>query len=90
MNYNNIAGQQQRLNMKTNPISFKGNFIVPNNELNKKINFLYPKVLRIGKRIQAPTLISNDKITIQSYKSKDNFVRKALKRLGVEFKEEKK
>ena len=90
MNYNNTAGQKQRVDMKTNPISFKGKFIVPNNELNKKINFLYPKVLGIGKRIQAPTLISNDEITIQSYKSKDNFVRKALTRLGVEFKEEKK
>lgn len=90
MNYNNIAGQQQRLDMKTNPISFNGKFIVPNNEINKKINFLYPKVLGIGKRIQATTILTNDKITIQSYKSKDNFVRRALNRLGIEFKEEKK
>lgn len=76
--------------MKTSPISFKSKFIIPNNDLNKKVEYLYPKTLKIGKRIQATTTLTNDKITIDSYKSKDNFVRKALKKFGIEFKEENK
>lgn len=73
--------------MKVSPVSFKAKFIIPNNEINQKIDFLYPKAVKIGKKIQATTTLANDKITIDSYKGKDEFVRRVLNRLGVVFKE---
>ena len=76
--------------MNITPISFKAKFTIPYNEANKKIEYLHPKVVNIGKKIQATTTVTNDKITIDSYKSKDALVRRVLKKMGIEFKEESK
>lgn len=81
---------RKEVKMNITPVSFKAKFTIPYNDVNKKIDFLHTKVLKIGKEIQATTTIRNEALTIDSYKSKDSFVRESLNKLGIEFKENSK
>lgn len=83
----NVVSQGKVFFMKVSNVTFKGKFVIPNNKTNKKIKYFYNKVVELGKDVQATTVVSNDEVVINSYKSKDDFIRNSLKKLGLEFKE---
>ena len=73
--------------MKVSQVSFKSKFVVPHNEINKEVKYFHNKVLEIGKAEKSTTTVSGDQVVIDAHKSKDDFIRDSLKKIGLQFKE---
>ena len=76
--------------MNISSVSFRGRFTVPYNKVNEKVKYFHPSVLKIVKETQSHAIVSPDKVVINANKTKDDFIRTALNKLGVQFKEEAK
>lgn len=72
--------------MTTQSISpaFTGKFVIPNNETNKKTDFMYNNVLKLVKQNQVTSIFGTDKIEIIADKSQDRFIKKGLKKLKLQ------
>lgn len=73
--------------MKVSELSFKAKFVIPYNEINKEVKYFHNKVVEVGKAAKSTTIIARDEVVIDAPKSKDDFIRDSLKKIGIQFKE---
>ena len=70
----------------TTPYAFTANkFIIPNNKMNKSVDFLYNKVSKIVKENHVPANFNNDKIVITAEKDQARLVKAGLEESKVGF-----
>lgn len=68
------------------PYAFTANkFVIPNNKMNKSVDYLYNKVSKIVKENHVPANFLNDKIVINAEKEQAKLIKAGLEESKVGF-----